>query len=105
MRHLPELELEAERRKRRFEDSYDDLRRHLGPRIFADEALRILDLPGRQAISSLSDAIRRNPLLTIGLAAGATWLIFTAHRNGRRAQRRDVLRHRKKEIAHAQGSS
>jgi ElaB/YqjD/DUF883 family membrane-anchored ribosome-binding protein len=98
------LENDADRRKRDFENSLRRFQQRLTPREIAEEALRTVDVPGQTAMFALAHTVRKNPILTIGLAAGAGWLLYrarsTARREAKRARKRN---HNTKEVQDGSG--
>ena len=106
MATIEELEHEADRRKSRFEARLDEVKRRLTPSGIADEALRAIDISGRSASVAAADTARRNPLLALGLAAGAGWLLLGARQSALRASRRARTNPQKKmkEIGHGTGN-
>ena len=106
MASIEDLEREADRRKSQFESRLEQVKQHLTPRGIAEEALRALDVSGRSATAAAVDTARRNPLLALGLAAGAGWLILGARQSALRASRRArTNQHKKmKEIGHGNGN-
>jgi ElaB/YqjD/DUF883 family membrane-anchored ribosome-binding protein len=100
------LEHEADRRKLQFESRLEQVKQRLTPAGIADEALRALDVSGRSATAAAVDTARRNPLLALGLAAGAGWLILGARQSAIRASKRARTDHSKrmKEIGHGIGN-
>jgi ElaB/YqjD/DUF883 family membrane-anchored ribosome-binding protein len=106
MATIEELEHEADRRKLRFEARLDEVKRRLTPSGIADEALRAIDSSGKTASVAAVDTARRNPLLALGLAAGAGWLLLGARQSALRASRRARTNSHKKmkEIGHGNGN-
>ena len=102
MATVEDLEREADRRKSQFEARLEQVKQRLTPAGIADEALRAIDISGRSATAAAVDTARRNPLLALGLAAGAGWLILGARQSARRASRRARNNQHKKmkEIGH-----
>ena len=95
MSEVERLETEADRRKRDFENSLRRFQQKLTPRDLADEALRTVDLPSRTAMFALTDTIRKNPVLAIGLAAGAGWLFYRARSTARQEVKRTRIRNQR----------
>ena len=105
MADVERLEIDADRRKRDFENSLRRFQQKLTPREIAEEALRSVDVPGQAAMFALADTVRKNPILTIGLAAGAGWLLYRARSTARREAKRTRSRNQgTKEVAHGNGS-
>jgi ElaB/YqjD/DUF883 family membrane-anchored ribosome-binding protein len=106
MATIEDLEREADRRKSRFEARLEQVKQRLTPAGIAGEALRAIDVSGRSATAAAVDTARRNPLLALGLAAGAGWLILGARQSALRASRRArTNQHKKmKEIGHGNGN-
>jgi hypothetical protein len=105
MADVARLEIDADRRKRDFENSLRRFQQRLTPREIAEEALRTVDVSGQTAMFALADTVRKNPTLTIGLAAGAGWLLYrarsTVRREAKRARKRN---HRTKEVEDGSGN-
>ena len=91
MAELDSLEQEADRCKAQFEARLEQVKQRLSPAGIAAEAVKALDLPGRAAKAAAMNSVLRNPLLALGLAAGAGWLLSGARqsavRNPKRARR------------------
>ena len=106
MATIEDLEREADRRKSQFESRLEQIKQRLTPAGIADEALRALDVTGRSATAAAVDTARRNPLLALGLAAGAGWLILGARQSAIRASKRARTHQQKKmkEIGHGNGN-
>jgi hypothetical protein len=106
MTSLEALEREADRRKSQFEARLEQVKHRLTPAGLADEALRALDVSGRSATAAAVETAKRNPLLALGLAAGAGWLILGARQSAKRASKRARTdQHKKmKEISHGNGN-
>ena len=106
MATVEDLEREADRRKSQFEARLEQVKQRLTPAGIADEALRAIDISGRSATAAAVDTARRNPLLALGLAAGAGWLILGARQSARRASSRARNNQHKKmkEIGHGNGN-
>jgi ElaB/YqjD/DUF883 family membrane-anchored ribosome-binding protein len=88
MATLESLEREADRCKAQFEDRLEQVKQRLSPAGIAAEALKALELPGRAATAAAMDSVRRNPLLALGLAAGAGWLFLGARQSAVRTPKR-----------------
>jgi ElaB/YqjD/DUF883 family membrane-anchored ribosome-binding protein len=84
---IADLEREADRRKQQFKTRIDQVRRRLTPQNIADDALRALALPGRNAADALVDTARRNPLFLAGVAAGVGLLILNARQTAFRSSK------------------
>jgi ElaB/YqjD/DUF883 family membrane-anchored ribosome-binding protein len=106
MATIEDLEREANRRKSQFESRLEQVKRRLTPAGIAEEAFRALDVSGRSATTAAVDTARRNPLLALGLAAGAGWLILGARQSALRASKRARTNQPKKmkEIGHGTGN-
>jgi ElaB/YqjD/DUF883 family membrane-anchored ribosome-binding protein len=88
MAKVEALEREADRCKAQFEARLEQVKQRLSPAGIAEEALNALDLRGRAATAAAIDSVRRNPLLALGLAAGAGWLILGARQSAVRTSKR-----------------
>jgi ElaB/YqjD/DUF883 family membrane-anchored ribosome-binding protein len=88
MTKLESLEREADRCKAQFEARLEQVKQRLSPAGIAEEALKALDLPGRSATAAAMNSVRRNPLLALGLAAGAGWLFLGARQSAVRGSKR-----------------
>jgi ElaB/YqjD/DUF883 family membrane-anchored ribosome-binding protein len=105
MATIEDLEREANRRKSQFESRLEQVKRRLTPAGIAEEAFRALDVSGRSATAAAVDTARRNPLLALGLAAGAGWLILGARQSARASKRARTNQPKKmKEIGHGTGN-
>jgi ElaB/YqjD/DUF883 family membrane-anchored ribosome-binding protein len=88
MAELDALEREADRCKAQFEARLEQVKQRLSPASIAEEAVMALDLPGRAAKAATMNSVRRNPLLALGLAAGAGWLLLGARHSAVRTPKR-----------------
>lgn len=88
MAELDSLEREADRCKAQFEARLEQVKRRLSPASIAEDAVEALDLPGRAAKAAVMNSVRRNPLLALGLAAGAGWLLLGARQSAVRTPKR-----------------
>lgn len=97
------LERESKRCRSQFEARLREVKQRLSPAGLAEEALKAFDVSGRAATTAAMDSVRRNPLLALGLAAGAGWLMLGArHSASKRA--RNSKRKRMKEVNHGSGN-
>jgi ElaB/YqjD/DUF883 family membrane-anchored ribosome-binding protein len=88
MAELDALEQEADRCKAQFEARLEQVKQRLSPASIAEEAVKALDLPARAAKAAAMNSVRRNPLLALGLAAGAGWLLLGARHSAVRTPKR-----------------
>ena len=88
MAKLDSLEREADRCKAQFEARLEQVKKRLSPAGIAEEAVKALDLPRRAATAAAMNSVRRNPLLALGVAAGAGWLLLGARQSAVRTPRR-----------------
>ncbi|MGH6875495.1 MAG: hypothetical protein ACREDW_10795 [Aestuariivirgaceae bacterium] len=96
MAKVEALEREADRCKAQFETRLEQVKQRLSPAGLAEEAMNAVDFPGRVATAAVLDSVRRNPLLALGLAAGAGWLILGARHSAVRGSKRARTRKQKR---------
>jgi ElaB/YqjD/DUF883 family membrane-anchored ribosome-binding protein len=88
MGKVDSLEREADRCRAQFEARLEQVKQRLSPAGIAEEAVKALNLPGRAATAAALNSVRRNPLLALGLAAGAGWLLLGARQSAVRTPKR-----------------
>jgi ElaB/YqjD/DUF883 family membrane-anchored ribosome-binding protein len=88
MAELDSLEREAGRCKAQFEARLEQVKQRLSPASIVEDAVQALDLPGLAAKAAVMNSVRRNPLLALGLAAGAGWLLLGARQSAVRTPKR-----------------
>lgn len=79
-----EAQRQVEQTRSRMSDTIDALSRKLEPRRLANQAIDAFNAAGGE--SAVLDLLRRNPIPTLLIAAGASWLTVNIFREGRQSE-------------------